>query len=95
MAPRTLMCGFNEGRDIFHQVCTVTETISDSEVKLKTLVDVTCVFCVIATVYLVSILGTLRFFFSISFGGDGRCFRPDVAFVFIFMLLALISVAGL
>lgn len=58
------MCGFNEGGDIFHEVCTVTEMISDSKVKLKTLVDVTCVFCVIATVYLVSILGTLRFFFQ-------------------------------
>lgn len=57
------MCGFNEGGDIFHQVCTVTEMISDSKVKLKTLVNVTCVFCVIATVYLVSILGTLRLFF--------------------------------
>lgn len=53
------MCGFNEGGDIFHQVCTMTEMISDSKVKLKTLVDVKCVFCVIATVYLVSILGTL------------------------------------
>lgn len=38
------MCGFNEGGDIFHQVCTVTEMISDSKVKLKTLVDVTCGF---------------------------------------------------
>lgn len=62
------MCGFNEGGDIFHDICTVTEMISDSKVKLKTLVDVMCVFCVVATVYLVSILGTLVFFSNFFFG---------------------------
>lgn len=88
------MCGFNEGGDIFHQVCTVTEMISDSKVKLKTLVDVMCVFCVIATVYLVSILGTLRYFFNFFWGG-GRCFRRMWHLCFSFMHLAHISVASL
>lgn len=64
------MCGFHDGGDVSHQVCTMTETMSDSKVKLKTLVDVTCVFCVIATVYLVSILGTLRFFFFHFLGAE-------------------------
>lgn len=89
------MCGFNEGGDIFHQVCTMTEMISDSKVKLKTLVDVKCVFCVIATVYLVSILGTLRFFFSNSFGEVGGVLDRMWHLRFIFTLLTHISVAGL
>lgn len=62
------MCGFNEGGDIFQQVCIPSEIISkrlQSKAEDSSRCDM-C-FCVIATVYLVSILGTLRLS-SVSFG---------------------------
>lgn len=89
------MCGFNEGGDIFQQVCIPSEIISkrlQSKAEDSSRCDM-C-FCVIATVYLVSILGTLRLS-SLSFGELGIVLVWMQHLCFIFMLLSHISVTVL